>query len=619
MALRIIHKLDPAAARAQNLVPQSGDWAHPDRWIRAKRQHPAFGPVHAPELGPNAQEQADDMYDALLHESWANLSYDEQSAINTYSTAMHDEVNNALRDGEVTRTQREIIRDLDSATSKTTLPEPVLVLRGVSEGSWPEMEDAEDGEVVKDPGFFSTSLSRRHATKFGKTVEILLPVGTKYSIGHFSDLEVLLPRNSRFKVHKVRGVIRLVHQPKQSAVKKSEVTGDTLILPERAEEGDSLRRGVATSPPPQTTPELGDVPNDADVVEPQSPTSPTTPEVSPPQTPEAPQKPQVDKGDIITPDVDVLVPNDNPAQTPIINKTDIEKDAADARARGLVPQSGDWDAPVRWVKPDTQQGSMPPTSVTPITTEARIPDIKSAIKYLRSQRHQPTDWWIETYPNDVIQDARELLDRNSGQQPSLDEEDEFDEGEEVQPAPSTTNTVDWAHVNSEDDVETLNDTRIAEYAKFGLNEDEIDELVDTVAMYGFNTGSLPEFNELMTTKLAAGDPSAKAHYQFTQDRLAEQFPDGHIKVYRGITERPEDVEVGHDIGLGGRERISSWSLDPSVSRIFIGSKGKGMLVEATVPISMAVSSYHSWPDSETDPEHEITLLDAHTVVGKRIE
>lgn len=132
--------------------------------------------------------------------------------------------------------------------------------------------------------------------------------------------------------------MRIIHK-----LTKSEVTGDTLIQPDQAEPGDSLARGVATSPPPETTPE--------------APQTPVTPELEAPQMPEMPQAPQaVAKGGIITPDFDVLVDDDIPQEP-------IEK--AGPPRPGLVPQSGDPDAPVRWVLPPSEEGEEGKDLVSP--------------------------------------------------------------------------------------------------------------------------------------------------------------------------------------------------------------------------------------------------------------
>lgn len=88
---------------------------------------------------------------------------------------------------------------------------------------------------------------------------------------------------------------------KETTLSKSEVTGDTLILPEKATPDDSLGRGVSTQPEP--------------------PEAPQPPQSQAPQKPQAPQAPRV---------VSKLQPP----------------------RPGLVPQSGDWNAPDHWVRPE---------------------------------------------------------------------------------------------------------------------------------------------------------------------------------------------------------------------------------------------------------------------------
>jgi len=81
--------------------------------------------------------------------------------------------------------------------------EPMTVYRG-EDGRWSNSMSL-NNNIIEDKGFCSTSLSKKTGKKFarlgGKCWTINLPKGTKFcDLRSSAEQEILLPRNSRFKV-----------------------------------------------------------------------------------------------------------------------------------------------------------------------------------------------------------------------------------------------------------------------------------------------------------------------------------------------------------------------------------------------------------------------------------
>jgi len=145
----------------------------------------------------------------------------ENEAIKAYKGEMFTEVNDDLRmagsSGQMIEVDgKEVYLDetIDAVMKKTKMPESVVTYRGVG---YDVFEDDDDltGDTITDQAFVSASLNKRMAERFsdGAVLEIRVPKGAqalwmekqwRLSLG--SESELLLPRNSKFKVLSDTGV-----------------------------------------------------------------------------------------------------------------------------------------------------------------------------------------------------------------------------------------------------------------------------------------------------------------------------------------------------------------------------------------------------------------------------
>ncbi len=139
------------------------------------------------------------------------LKVEEIDALQTYSGKIFRSVNTKLRTGSLPglTSSSPIVKDinktinlLDLALKKNVLDRDIIVYR--KWGRTVNLEGLEVGDIVTDKAFVSTSILRMDALTHG-TSRIRLPKGTPgwyiNKIGnHNNEFEVLLPRNSRFRV-----------------------------------------------------------------------------------------------------------------------------------------------------------------------------------------------------------------------------------------------------------------------------------------------------------------------------------------------------------------------------------------------------------------------------------
>lgn len=136
----------------------------------------------------------------------------EKEAILHYSGSGYSSINSGLRKGSVTGSTATHVANLDSAMAKSPLPQDTLLYRGAGGGksieTWSKLQP---GDHFQDSGFTSTSVraSSSFASDYGVKLTISAPKGypglaMDSKLSHYaSEKEVLLPRNTRFKVTKV--------------------------------------------------------------------------------------------------------------------------------------------------------------------------------------------------------------------------------------------------------------------------------------------------------------------------------------------------------------------------------------------------------------------------------
>ena len=142
-----------------------------------------------------------------------NLSNDEIYAIKVYTSSGYQSINECLRGSGLKNASDEMknnIKALDSAIDKHEIPKDVTIYRGISKSSFKDWfgGHVQEGTIVKDNGFISTSTSKGFAEgwKSGCTIHIDVPKGTKgMNVEKISSYgshehEIILPRGSKFEV-----------------------------------------------------------------------------------------------------------------------------------------------------------------------------------------------------------------------------------------------------------------------------------------------------------------------------------------------------------------------------------------------------------------------------------
>ena len=146
------------------------------------------------------------------------LSPNEKQVLQNYKEFGSRPINLLLRNGILisgSPTSEEELKQqiltMDKAFQKVPLTsENMFLFRGIrSDTKIYEHLDANIGRIFTDNGFLSTTSNANIAQKFGKLILIKIPKGTKvipldFAAGTSSqkEEEILLPRNSRFKVSK---------------------------------------------------------------------------------------------------------------------------------------------------------------------------------------------------------------------------------------------------------------------------------------------------------------------------------------------------------------------------------------------------------------------------------
>lgn len=153
------------------------------------------------------EERRDYLYDELAEIRERSLTRDltyEEAQVLTKYTQTSKELNNALRQGRIEESYDTEL--LDDAISVSRLKDEVTVYRGFSTRVF---DDLKPGAILEDRGYVSTSYDKRMAQEFALTrlVTIHLPKGANaLPISQYSqfpdEMEVLLPRGSKFKVIK---------------------------------------------------------------------------------------------------------------------------------------------------------------------------------------------------------------------------------------------------------------------------------------------------------------------------------------------------------------------------------------------------------------------------------
>lgn len=141
------------------------------------------------------------------------LTSAEKSAVMTYRGETFQDINGALRAGELNLSPRleDLKNNLDSAIAKSITTSDQVVYRGMDLRDYQVKDLGLDrpGTTFTDKAFMSTTEDAKVANDFGGTkIEIAIPKGSPaLNVGSFSnygskqhEYEVLLPRNTSLEV-----------------------------------------------------------------------------------------------------------------------------------------------------------------------------------------------------------------------------------------------------------------------------------------------------------------------------------------------------------------------------------------------------------------------------------
>ena len=151
----------------------------------------------------------------LKAEYHAKLNSSEKSALLKYSGEHYKDINNALRKGNIPSGHADTVKHMDTAIAKSAAPKDMHVLRNVHDKNG-IFSSLKPGDHFTDKGYVSTTNKTEGVFSGSIQMKILIPKGHPAAIipsHHPHEAEVLLPRNSKLRVHHVEVVSgkRIIH------------------------------------------------------------------------------------------------------------------------------------------------------------------------------------------------------------------------------------------------------------------------------------------------------------------------------------------------------------------------------------------------------------------------
>ena len=147
------------------------------------------------------------------NEYFKNLSREEKEAMNFYTNEGNYEINKALKQGNLTEEQKNIVKQIDKVINNYEMSGEYIVYRGTK-----DIGDLKVGDVYSEKQYLSTSLSEDIAKEFaehygdGTMLKITVKpnnskgvyIGINNNAGYLvNEEEFLIQRNQKFKVQKV--------------------------------------------------------------------------------------------------------------------------------------------------------------------------------------------------------------------------------------------------------------------------------------------------------------------------------------------------------------------------------------------------------------------------------
>jgi hypothetical protein len=160
--------------------------------------------------------QQADKFIQMAYSGWVSLlSAQEASSLRAYKQTGYRKINNGLRDGEIFppySNEAKYVQGIDSAIAQGSVPDNLIVYRGVSDSFADEILRLQVNDEFSDLAYTSTSFSEKKAVASakGKTV-IVMKVPKGYNTVYMESLisnsvsgeyELLLKRNAKFKITK---------------------------------------------------------------------------------------------------------------------------------------------------------------------------------------------------------------------------------------------------------------------------------------------------------------------------------------------------------------------------------------------------------------------------------
>lgn len=211
--VRMVTKLPPGSSKPPAAPPAAAPKQQPTIYSSVTTPKPSAVQQALENAKPGVQpidwvldnKAALENLNVSSNKFYSKLNANEKDALGHYTSYGYKELNTKLRTGAVIHDEKVV--HLTTAVSKGGFDKEVVVYRGIPATVGKELKP---GQVFVDNGFISTSISKDKAKQFtGSNVARIRvspgqpvgPVGPHSS--HSSEMEVILPRGSMFKVESV--------------------------------------------------------------------------------------------------------------------------------------------------------------------------------------------------------------------------------------------------------------------------------------------------------------------------------------------------------------------------------------------------------------------------------
>lgn len=139
---------------------------------------------------------------------YRSLTEGERAALDDYLGFDYSDVNNRLRGiWPMNEDVEEKVRLLDGALSRGSVPDDIIVYRGLSSAELHRELSSRVGGIWEERGYTSASLRPYAARQFAGsstdtavTMDIKVPKGSRGAFIDSEEVEILIPRGSRYRI-----------------------------------------------------------------------------------------------------------------------------------------------------------------------------------------------------------------------------------------------------------------------------------------------------------------------------------------------------------------------------------------------------------------------------------